>query len=82
MAPSDDAQLAALQDRVAKLGYALRMRYLRKTSDGKLPSVFDAWLLDRDFRNPQRSTLDVRVLLSRRITSYNVCYTKLLRMCP
>ncbi|MGD2138678.1 MAG: VWA domain-containing protein, partial [Gammaproteobacteria bacterium] len=62
---SDDPQLAELQERVAKLGYALRMRYLRKTSDGKLPSVFDAWLLDRDFRDPQRHTLDVRVLLTR-----------------
>ena len=62
---SDDAQLARLQERVAKLGYALRMRYLRKTSDGKLPTMFDAWLLDRDFRDPQRSTLDVRVLLTR-----------------
>ena len=62
---SDDAQLAELQARVAKLGYALRMRYLQKTSDGKLPSVFDAWLLDRDFRDPARNTLDVRVLLSR-----------------
>ncbi len=61
----DDAQLAELQERVAKLGYALRMRYLRKTTDGKLPAMFDAWLLDRDFRNPQRNTLDVRVLLSR-----------------
>ena len=53
---SDDAQLAELQARVAKLGYALRMRYLQKTSDGKLPSVFDAWLLDRDFRDPARNT--------------------------
>jgi hypothetical protein len=61
----DDAQLAALQERVAKLGYALRMRYLRKTADGRLPTMFDAWLLDRDFRNPQRNALDVRVLLSR-----------------
>ncbi|MGB5540766.1 MAG: vWA domain-containing protein [Gammaproteobacteria bacterium] len=61
----DDAQLAELQERVTKLGYALRMRYLRKTTDGKLPTMFDAWLLDRDFRNPQRNTLDVRVLLSR-----------------
>jgi hypothetical protein len=62
---SDNAQLAALQARVAKLGYALRMQYLQKTRDGKLPSVFDAWLLDRDFRDPARNTLDVRVLLSR-----------------
>lgn len=64
-AASDDAQLAVLQERVAKLGYALRMRYLRKTADGRLPTMFDAWLLDRDFREPQRSALDVRVLLSR-----------------
>ena len=62
---SDNAQLAELQARVAKLGYALRMRYLQKTSDGKLPSVFDAWLLDRDFRDPSRNTVDVRVLLTR-----------------
>ncbi|MGB5472457.1 MAG: vWA domain-containing protein [Gammaproteobacteria bacterium] len=62
---SDNAQLAELQERVVKLGYALRMRYLRKTTDGKLPTMFDAWLLDRDFRNPQRNSLDVRVLLSR-----------------
>jgi serine/threonine-protein kinase PpkA len=62
---SNDAQLAELQERVAKLGYALRMRYLRKTADGKLPTMFDAWLLDRDFRDPQRNTLDVRVLLTR-----------------
>lgn len=62
---SNDAQLAELQERVAKLGYALRMRYLRKTADGRLPTMFDAWLLDRDFRDPQRNALDVRVLLSR-----------------
>ena len=62
---SDDAQLASLQTKVAKLGYALRMRYLQKTEGGQVPSVFDAWILDRDFRDPERSTLDVRVLLTR-----------------
>jgi hypothetical protein len=62
---SDNAQLAELQARVAKLGYALRMRYLQKSTDDQLPRVFDAWLLDRDFNDPERSTLDVRVLLSR-----------------
>ena len=64
-AASDNAQLTELQARVAKLGYALRMQYLQKTEGGELPSVFDAWLLDRDFGNPERTTLDVRVLLSR-----------------
>jgi hypothetical protein len=58
-------QLTRLQGRVAKLGNALRMRYLQKESNQPLPSVFDAWMVDRDFTNPQRSTVDVRVLLTR-----------------
>ena len=65
VAASDNAQLAELQDRVSKLGYALRMRYLQQTEGGQVPSVFDAWLLDRDFNDPARSTLDIRVLLTR-----------------
>jgi hypothetical protein len=58
-------QLAQLQDRVAKLGNALRMRYLQKESGQPLPAVFDAWMVDRDFINPERSAVDVRVLLTR-----------------
>ncbi len=65
VATSADAQLAELQTKVAKLGYALRMKYLRQTDEGQVPAVFDAWLLDRDFRNPERAALDVRVLLTR-----------------
>ena len=62
---SDDSQLAKLQAKVTMLGYALRMRYLQKAVGVQIPDVFDAWLLDRDFRNPERTTLDVRVLLNR-----------------
>ncbi len=62
---TDDAQLAQLQEKVAKLGYALRMRYLQKRADGQVPNVFNAWLLDRDFRRPEVRTLDIRVLLTR-----------------
>ena len=58
-------QLAQLQDRVAKLGNALRMRYLQKESGQPLPKVFDAWMVDRDFINPGLSAVDVRVLLTR-----------------
>jgi len=57
-------QLVALQAKVAKLGYTLRMQYLQKSA-GQPPRVFDAWVLDKDFTNSQRSTLEVRVLLSR-----------------
>jgi len=62
---SDEVQLADLQDRVAKLGHALRMRYLQKSEGGHVPNVFNAWMLDRDFRDPERPTMDVRVLLTR-----------------
>jgi len=58
-------QLNNLQDRVAKLGNALRMRYIQKESGKPLPKVFNAWMLDRDFLNPERSVVDVRVLLTR-----------------
>jgi serine/threonine-protein kinase PpkA len=58
-------QLGQLQDRVAKLGNALRMRYLQKKSGQPPPAVFDAWMIDRDFINPERSAVDVRVLLTR-----------------
>ena len=64
-APSTNPRLAELQSKVAKLGYALRMQYLQKTDGGKIPSVFDAWLLDHDIRDPEQKTLDVRVLLTR-----------------
>ena len=58
-------QLSNLQGRVAKLGNALRMRYIQKESGQPLPKVFDAWMVDRDFMNPERSAVDVRVLLTR-----------------
>ncbi len=61
----EQTQLAQLQDRVAKLGHALRMRYLQKESGKPPPKVFDAWMVDRDFLNPERSAVDVRVLLTR-----------------
>jgi len=62
---SAQTELAQLQDRVAKLGNALRMRYLQKESGQPPPAVFDAWMVDRDFFNPERSAVDVRVLLTR-----------------
>ena len=68
-APSTDTeeadQLAQFQAKVAKLGYALRIRYLQQNEDQQIPDVFNAWLIDRDFNEPKRHTLDVRVLLTR-----------------
>jgi hypothetical protein len=59
-----DEQLAALQSKVARLGYALRMQYLQK-GEGGIPRVFDAWMVDRDPLQPERQTVEVRVLLTR-----------------
>ncbi|MCP3672769.1 MAG: VWA domain-containing protein [Gammaproteobacteria bacterium] len=58
-------QLAEFQEKVAKLGYVLRMRYLKTSESGKVPNVFNAWILDRDFNDPERKVLDIRVLLTR-----------------
>ena len=57
--------LVAFKEKVAKLGYALQMRYLRKVKGERPPAVFDAWLVDRDFKDPKRSSIEVRVLMSR-----------------
>ena len=64
-AQDENTQLAELQNKVARLGYALRMQYLQKTEGGKAPRLFNAWLVDRDIRNPAQRTLDVQVLLTR-----------------
>jgi hypothetical protein len=62
---SEGSPLAQFQRKVARLGYALRMRYLQKVQGAQVPTVFDAWLIDRDFKNPESPTLEVRVLLTR-----------------
>jgi hypothetical protein len=62
----DDAELAALQTRIARLGYALRMDYLQQQGGaGYVPALFSAWILDRDLEAPSERAVDVRVLLTR-----------------
>jgi hypothetical protein len=63
--PSGD-ELSSFQEKVARLGYALRMDYLHKTETGaSAPALFNAWLLDRDPEMPNERAVDVRVLLTR-----------------
>jgi hypothetical protein len=61
----EPTQLTQMQSKVAKLGNALRLRYLQKEGGQGLPRVFDAWMIDRDFSDPSKSTVEVRVLLTR-----------------
>ncbi len=65
LTPASQQKLARLQSKVAKLGYALRLRYLQKKAGEPVPRVFNAWMVDRDFANPQKSSVEVRVLLTR-----------------
>lgn len=62
---AEEEELDSFQDKVAKLGYALRMRYIRQNRADAIPSLFDAWVIDRDFDKPSERALDVRVVLTR-----------------
>ena len=58
-------RLIELQQKVAKLGHALELQYLQKSSPEQVPDVFNAWVLDKDFKHPDRPALEVRALLTR-----------------
>jgi len=58
-------ELEAFQEKFSRLGYGLRMRYLQEQAGLGVPSLFNAWMVDRDFAAPAERALDVRVLLTR-----------------
>ena len=66
-ASAPESELQAFEDKVSRLGYGLRMRYLKEQATGGpgVPSLFNAWMVDRDFSAPAERSLDVRVLLTR-----------------
>jgi len=47
------------------LGQAMRLRYLGNRTETRAPILFDAWISDRDFADPTKETVEVRVLLSK-----------------
>jgi len=59
------SELEEFEQKIDRLGYGLRMRYLREQSGAAVPSLFNAWMVDRDFESPDERALDVRVLLTR-----------------
>lgn len=60
-----ESDLGTFQETVDRLGYGLRMRYLQERAGEGVPSLFNAWVIDRDFYAPEERALDVRVLLTR-----------------
>lgn len=61
----ENSKLAALREKTARLGHALRLKYLRSSSSQAAPDVFNAWLLDKNFLDPNQSAVDVCALLTR-----------------
>ncbi len=49
----------------AVVGLAIQLRYLGQIEGDRAPSVFDAWMTDRSFRDPDLPVLDVRALLTK-----------------
>lgn len=54
-----------LKYQTALVGLAIRLTYVGERDGDKAPSMFSAWLTDRSFRNPDRSVVGVRVLLTK-----------------
>lgn len=52
-------------DDAALIGHAMRLAYLGERTGSKAPSVFEAWIADRDLIKQNIPTTDVRVLLTK-----------------
>ena len=60
-----DAQTASIQATVDSLGHAARLAYLGHVEGTRAPEVFQAWISDKDFADPSKFAVDVRVLLTK-----------------
>jgi serine/threonine-protein kinase PpkA len=62
---SQDPELARLRAITSALGHAMQLAYLGKERQTRAPTVFEGWISDRDFADPTKRTLEVRVLLTK-----------------
>ncbi|MFO7747887.1 MAG: vWA domain-containing protein, partial [Orrella sp.] len=65
--PSTSApnQLASLKKDAELMGYAMQLAYLGERQGTQAPSVFKAWVVDRDLTSPAKATTEVRVLMTK-----------------
>ncbi|WP_295458283.1 vWA domain-containing protein [uncultured Thiodictyon sp.] len=59
-APSDPVALKA-----ALVGRAMQLAYLGRETGSRAPRLIEAWVTDRDLRDPSQKTLEVRVMISK-----------------
>jgi hypothetical protein len=50
---------------IAAVGRAMQLAYLGRLEGTQAPRVFQAWLADRDYEDPRRMALDVRLLITK-----------------
>jgi len=62
--PTTDPVEALKRDAIL-MGHAMQLAYLGEKQGTQAPSVFTAWVLDRDLANPSRPTTEVRVLVTK-----------------
>jgi hypothetical protein len=58
-------QRDAMSDSLGAVGRAMVLAYLGREQGTKAPPMFEAWASQRDFVNPENSSLSVRVLLTK-----------------
>jgi hypothetical protein len=63
--PDSDPELERLRALTQALGHAMQLAYLGKAEKTRAPKLFEGWIADRDFSDPTKRTLDVRVLLTK-----------------
>ncbi len=65
LAEQKRAEVAAFERRIGEAGRAMQLAYLGRQAGTKAPSLFEAWIADRDLTDPSIATFSVRVLLSK-----------------
>ncbi|MCB2100620.1 MAG: VWA domain-containing protein [Rhodobacterales bacterium] len=60
-----DPELNRLDAATDRVGHAMQLAYLGKKEGTKAPTLFEAFVSDRDLSNPDTVCLDVRVLISK-----------------
>lgn len=56
---------ATPEERARTVGRAMQLAYLGRAEGTSVPSVFEAWTVDRDLKDPARTNLEVRALITK-----------------
>ncbi|MCW5699655.1 MAG: VWA domain-containing protein [Rhodospirillales bacterium] len=63
--PKPDDISKQIREDARLLGHAMQLAYLGREQGTQAPTLFRAWLSDRDFANPDMPTTEVRLLLTK-----------------